>query len=80
LKQIWLILHPASIVLIGSLKSVISQIFNYLSLPPVARYFPFGLMATELTFPSCGLKVYLIWKLVFQTLSFPSHPTEAKYG
>lgn len=60
LKQIWLIVHPVSMVLIGSFKSVISQMFNILSLPPVARYFPLGEMATELTFPSCGLKVYLI--------------------
>ncbi len=67
-------------VLIGSLRSVTSQTFNCLSLPPVARYLELGEIATVLTHPSWGLKVALIWKLVFQILSLPSHPTDAKYG
>jgi hypothetical protein len=53
-------IDPASNYLNGSFKSLISQIFNYLSFPPVAKYFPLGLIATALILPSCDLKVYLI--------------------
>jgi len=38
--------EPASNVLIGYLRSETSHKFNFLSLPPVARYFPFGEIAT----------------------------------
>jgi len=51
---------PASMVLMGVFKSVMSHKFNFLSLPPVAKYFPLGEIATELQFPSWGFKVYLI--------------------
>lgn len=67
-------------VLMGSLRSVTSQMWRDLSLPPVARYLLLGEMATVLTDPSWGLKVDRIWKFVFQIFSLPSHPTEAKYG
>lgn len=60
LNWIWLMVDPASMVLMGSLRSVTSQTFNYLSLPPVARYLELGEMATVLTDPSWGLKVALI--------------------
>lgn len=52
LKEIWLMVDPASNCLKGSLKSLISQMFNYLSFPPVAKYLPFGLIETELALPS----------------------------
>jgi len=38
--------EPASKVLIGYLRSETSHKFNFLSLPPVARYLPFGETAT----------------------------------
>jgi len=41
-----------SIVLKVSLKSEISQIFKDLSFPPVAKYFPFGEIATAFTLDS----------------------------
>jgi len=37
---------PASKVLKGYLRSATSHKFNFLSLPPVARYLPFGEIAT----------------------------------
>jgi len=40
--------EPASNVLIGYFKSKTSHKFNFLSLPPVAKYFPFGEIATQL--------------------------------
>ena len=64
--------------LMGSFKSVTSQKWRILSFPPVARYLALGEMATVLICPLWGLKVFLIWKFVFQTLSLPSQPTEAK--
>jgi len=60
LKQIWLIVEPASNVLIDYLRSVTSHKYNFLSLPPVTKYFPFGEIETKLTKPSCGLNEYLI--------------------
>jgi len=60
LNAIWLIFEFNSIDLNVSLKSEISQMFKALSLPPVAKYFPFGLIATALILPSWALNVYLI--------------------
>jgi len=60
LKAIWLIVEPASNSLELWVRSKISQMYNFLSLPPVAIYFPFGEIETELQFPSWALKVYLI--------------------
>lgn len=42
---------PASMTLMGSFKSAMSQMYNYLSFPPVAKYFPLGEMATEFKLP-----------------------------
>lgn len=67
-------------VLNGSVTSLISQIWTLLSFPPVAKYFPFGLIDTQLIFPVCGLKLYRMEKLVFQILILPSQPTLTKYG
>lgn len=60
LNEIWLMVEPASNCLNGSFKSLMSQMLRVLSFPPVAKYFPFGLIETELAFPSWALKVYLI--------------------
>lgn len=57
-----------------------SQMFNFLSFPPEAMYFPLGEMETPLMLELWALKVFLTWMLVFQILSLPSHPTEAKKG
>jgi len=71
---------PASNSLEGVDKSLESHIYNFLSFPPVAMYFPLGEMATPLMLASWALKVFLTYMLVFQILSLPSHPTEAKKG
>jgi len=49
LNPIELMVEPASKLLIGYLRSVTSHKLSFLSLPPVAKYFPFGEMATQLT-------------------------------
>lgn len=41
-------------------NSVMSQMNNFLSFPPVAMYFPLGEMETELMLASWALKVDLI--------------------
>jgi hypothetical protein len=46
LNEIWKIVDPASKSLEGCDKSLISQIYNFLSLPPVAMYFPLGEIET----------------------------------
>lgn len=52
LNYIELMTDPASMVLIGSLRSVTSQIWIDLSLPPVARYLLLGEIETVFTDPS----------------------------
>lgn len=52
LKAMVLMVAPASKDLDGWLKSKMSQMYNFLSLPPVAMYFPLGEMETKLMFPS----------------------------
>jgi hypothetical protein len=51
LKAIVLMVDPASKFLDGWVKSRISQMNNFLSLPPVAIYFPLMEMETKLTLP-----------------------------
>jgi len=60
LKAMVLMVEPASKALWESFKSMISQTYNFLSFPPVAKYFPFGEMEMLLTLASWALKVYLI--------------------
>lgn len=69
---------PASNSLEAALKSLMSQINNFLSFPPVAMYLPLGEMETPLALDSWALKVYLTYMLVFQIFNLPSHPTVAK--
>jgi len=69
---------PASNSLEGVERSLESQMYNFLSFPPVAMYFPLGEMETPLMLDSWALKVFLTWMLVFQIFNLPSHPTEAK--
>jgi len=44
--------EPASKSLDGCDKSLISQMYNFLSFPPVAMYLPFGEIETPLTLES----------------------------
>lgn len=60
LKAIELMVEPASKDLDGWERSKMSQMRSFLSLPPVAMYFPFGEMETWLMFPSWAFKEYLI--------------------
>jgi len=69
---------PASKSLEGWERSLMSQMYNFLSFPPVAMYFPLGEMETPLMLASWALKEFLTWMLVFQIFNLPSHPTEAK--
>lgn len=71
---------PASNSLEWMVRSLMSQMYNFLSFPPVAMYFPLGEMETPLMLALWALKVFLTYMLVFQILSLPSHPTEAKKG
>jgi len=50
---------PASNSLEAVLKSLMSQINNFLSFPPVAIYLPLGEIETPLALDSWALKVYL---------------------
>jgi len=59
LNEIWKIVDPASKSLEGWDKSLISQIYNFLSLPPVAMYFPLGEIETPLILESWALNVFL---------------------
>lgn len=74
------IVDPASNDLDGWFKSLISQIYSFLSLPPVAIYLPFGEIDKQFKLESLTLKEYLTVTLGFQIFNLPSHPTVAKYG
>lgn len=78
LKAMEKMLDPALNSLEGAAKSLMSQMYNFLSFPPVAMYFPLGEIDTELMLASWALKVFLTYMLVFQIFNLPSHPTEAK--
>jgi len=52
LKAIALIVEPASNSLVAYFMSTISQIYNFLSLPPVAIYFPLAEIDKPLIFDS----------------------------
>lgn len=59
LKAMEKMLDPALNSLEGAAKSLMSQMYNFLSFPPVAMYFPLGEIDTELMLDSWALKVFL---------------------
>lgn len=72
-------MDPASYSVKDLERSLMSQMVNFLSFPPVAMNFPWGEMETPLMLAlGWATKVFLTYMLVFQIFNLPSHPTEAK--